>query len=376
LVNPFYFRELPLTAPFCDRQKEMEELISHAKNKANVVLFSPRRYGKTSLVKRVQNELGEPGIVTLYIDFFGVNSVEDVAARSASRLYSFCHKDNSLFKKAMRFFSSWRPVIRPDPEYGMSLTVESIAGKRGMELLEDVLLGFGKFIHEHQNGFHIVIDEFQEIAELRESLQIEGIMRSHIQTHRNASYFFVGSRRRILSEIFNERKRPFYRSAINYPLAPLPVDEAAAFIVEQFRHGGKNCPQEIAKRVAERVRGYPYYIQRVPYSIFEISGEKISEDDYTRGFIKTITEERPVYEAMLQVLAPQQIKLLSSLAEEPTDKPYSAGYMAKYNLGSIGGVQGAIKKLIDLDYIEKVNGVLQVVDPLFSIWLRHLKGGI
>ncbi|MDP3029131.1 MAG: hypothetical protein Q8O04_06490 [Deltaproteobacteria bacterium] len=354
----------------------MEELISHAKNKANVVLFSPRRYGKTSLVKRVQNELGEPGIVTLYIDFFGVNSVEDVAARSASRLYSFCHKDTGLLKKAMRVFSSWRPVIRPDPEYGMSLTVESIAGKRGMELLEDVLLGFGKFMQEHQNGFHIVIDEFQEIAELRESLQIEGIMRSHIQTHRNASYFFVGSRRRILSEIFNERKRPFYRSAINYPLAPLPVDEAAAFIVEQFRHGGKNCPQEIAKRVAERVRGYPYYIQRVPYSIFEISGEKISEDDYTRGFIKTITEERPVYEAMLQVLAPQQIKLLSSLAEEPTDKPYSAGYMAKYNLGSIGGVQGAIKKLIDLDYIEKVNGVLQVVDPLFSIWLRHLKGGI
>ncbi len=376
MVNPFYFRELPLTAPFCDRQKEMEELISHAKNKANVVLFSPRRYGKTSLVKRVQNELGEPGIVTLYIDFFGVNSVEDVAARSASRLYSFCHKDNGLLKKAMSFFSSWRPVIRPDPEYGMSLTVESIAGKRGMELLEDVLLGFGKFIKEHQNGFHIVIDEFQEIAELRESLQIEGMMRSHIQTHRNASYFFVGSRRRILSEIFNERKRPFYRSAINYPLAPLPVDEAAAFIVEQFRHGGKNCPQEIAKRVAERVRGYPYYIQRVPYSIFEISGKKISEDDYTRGFIKTITEERPVYEAMLQVLAPQQIKLLSSLAEEPTDKPYSAGYMAKYNLGSIGGVQGAIKKLIDLDYIEKVNGVLQVVDPLFSIWLRHLKGGI
>ncbi|MDP2800149.1 MAG: hypothetical protein Q8O60_09770, partial [Deltaproteobacteria bacterium] len=168
----------------------MEELISHAKNKANVILFSPRRYGKTSLVKRVQNKLEEPGIVTLYIDFFGVNSVEDVAARSASRLYSFCHKDNSLLKKAMRLLSSWRPVIRPDPEYGMSLTVESIAGKRGMELLEDVLLGFGRFIKEHQIGFHIVIDEFQEIAKLRESLQIEGIMRSHIQTHRNASYFF------------------------------------------------------------------------------------------------------------------------------------------------------------------------------------------
>ncbi|MGQ9570783.1 MAG: hypothetical protein ACUVUQ_08085 [Thermodesulfovibrionales bacterium] len=99
-----------------------------------------------------------------------------------------------------------------------------------------------------KKGFHVVIDEFQEVAELRESLQIEGIMRFHIQTHRNASYFFVGSRRRILSEIFNERKRPFYRSAINYPLCPLPLDESTNFIVEQFKRGGKTCPEEIAKK--------------------------------------------------------------------------------------------------------------------------------
>jgi AAA+ ATPase superfamily predicted ATPase len=365
---------LPLTAPFCDRKKETKELLSHARNRANVVLFSPRRYGKTSLVKRIQAELPRGGITALYVDFFGVYSLEDIASRLASRLYSFCYKDENFLKKAMRFLSSWRPVIRPDPEYGMSITAEPAGKRRGFELLEDVLAGFGKFMETGKKGFHVVIDEFQEIAELRESLQIEGIMRSHIQTHKNASYFFVGSRRRILSEIFNERKRPFYRSAVNYPLGPLPLDESTTFIVEQFKRGGKTCPADIAGKIAKRVGGYPYYIQRVPYSIYEVSGKHVTEEDYSKGFIKAVSEERSLYEAMLQILAPQQIKLLSALSEEPTDKPYSTEYMNRYNLGSIGGVQGAIKRLIDLDYIEKKNEMLYVVDTVFGLWIRHLRG--
>lgn len=177
----------------------------------------------------------------------------------------------------------------------------------------------------------------------------------------------VSSRR-----LLNERKRPFYRSAISYPLSPLPIAEVISFIVGQFKRGGKSCPEYIAGRIAERVRGYPYYIQRLSYSIFEVSGKKVTQEDYTKGFKRTIDEEKLVCEAMLQGLAPQQIKLLTSLAEEPTDKPYSSVYMAKHNLGSVGGIQGALKKLLDLDYIEKKDNTLQVVDPVFAIWLRHL----
>ena len=175
MQNPFYFRVLPVTAPFCNREKELDQLISHAQNKANVVLFSPRRYGKTSLVQRVQEGLKRKGLATVYIDLFGIDSLEDMGARMASRLYSYCHKDESLFKKAMVFLSSWRPVIRPDPEYGVSLTVEPSMGRKGIELLNSTLDGFGKFIQEEKKGVHIVFDEFQEIAELRESLQTEGV---------------------------------------------------------------------------------------------------------------------------------------------------------------------------------------------------------
>lgn len=374
-MNPFCFRELPLTAPFCNRKKEIQEIVSHSKNRANVVIFSPRRYGKTSLIKRIQERLKKENVIAIYIDFFGVDSIEDVAARLATKLYAFCYKNEGLLKKATRILSMWRFVMRPDPEYGIALSVEPTARKRGGELLEETLSGFGRFIQDVNQSFSIAIGEFQEIVELKESLQIEGIMRSHIQTHGNASYLFVGSRRRILKDMFNERKRPFYRSAINYPLSPLPADEAALFIQVQFKKAGKNCPDRIAKKIVEKVSGYPYYIQRIPYSIFEVSGKNVTEDDYSSGFAKAINEEKLVYETMLQVLSPNQIKLLSALAEQPTDRPYAAEYISFFNLGSIGGIQGAMKKLINLDYIEKDSGIFRAVDPVFGIWLRHLKGG-
>lgn len=374
MQNPFYFRVLPLTGPFFNREKELDQLIAHAQNRANVVFFSPRRFGKTSLVQRVQERLQRKGLATVYIDLFGIDSPEDLAARMASRLYSYCHKNEGLFKRAMTFLSSFRPVVRPDPEYGFSLTVEQSVGWKGTDLLNGTLEGFGKFIQEEKKGVHIVFDEFQEITELRESLQIEGIMRSHIQTHSGASYFFVGSRRRVLNDIFNTRKRPFYRSSISFPLGPLPLEEGVRFIVEQFKRGGKSCPEEIGKKIFEKTGGYPYYVQRVPYSIFEISGKKVTGDDYIKGFRKTVEEEGIVYEAMVQGLSLQQIKLLSALAQEPTEKPYSVDYLARHSLGSIGGVQGALKRLLELDFVERKDNLLIIVDPLFGIWLKHLKG--
>lgn len=375
MPNPFYFRELPLEAPFCDRHTELKELVSHAKNRANMLIFSPRRYGKTSLVKRVQDILSREGVQTVYIDFIAVNSIEDIAGRLANKLYTYCHKNETLLKKATRVLSMWRFVMRPDEEMGISLSVEPTVRTRGFELLEETLTGFGRFMKDLDKTFNIVIDEFQEITELKDSHKIEGVMREHIQTHSNASYFFVGSRRRVLQDIFNQKKRAFYQSAINYPIAPLPHDDAVEFIVGQFKKGGKELRREIAGRVVERIRGYPYYVQRIPYSIFECSGKRIvTEEDYTGGFAKAIDEEKLVFEAMLRALAPTQIKLLGAFAEQATGKPFAAEYIARFSLGSVGTIQGAMKKLISLDYIELENGVYRIVDPVFGIWLRHLKG--
>ena len=209
--NPFYLQEVPVDEPLCDRENELKELQSYAEAKANVVIFSPRRFGKTSLVRRVQSWLVDNGAVVIFADFFGVGSVEDVAARLAKAVYGFTHGKSSLWKTALRTLLPFRPVLKPDPSGGISLNVEpASAGRSGLELLEETIVSIHQFIESAHQLVHIALDEFQEIVTLKEALQIEAVLRTHIQRQK-ASYFFVGSRRRVLSGIFNERQRPFSR---------------------------------------------------------------------------------------------------------------------------------------------------------------------
>lgn len=371
MVNPFTFSELAVDEAFCNREKELKELSSHALNKANVVLYSPRRYGKTSLVKRVQADVAKKGVITLYMDFFGVDSVGGIVEQVVSCFYKYCH----LHKKTKWFFSGLRPTMKIDPRDGSaSFSIEPSEKRRGIDLLRETLEEFGKVTQSHKDGFHVVFDEFQELTEIPEARQIEGVMRSSIQTHRNISYFFVGSRRRILLAMFNEKKRPFFQSAINYALGPLPEEQAVGFIIERFKAGGKKCPPHIARDIYTSVGGYPFYIQRIPYSIYEVSqGNGIGPDDYHRGFAKAIEEQKAYYESLLVPLSIQQKRLFTAISNEPTANPFSVKYMFNHNLGSYGGVQGAFKKLLNLDYIEKrADGRYCVVDPVFAKW--HCQG--
>lgn len=370
--NPFYFKVLPLDYPFCNRIKELSDLVSYAKGKANVLVYSPRRYGKTSLIKRVQNELAKKGAITIFADFFGVSSVDDVASRLARSVYEVTRTKEGLFSSAIKFLKTFRPVLKPDESGSVSLTVEPSSSKTsGMELLEETMSSIGEFISKTNSLFNIALDEFQEIVELKDAPKIEGILRTHIQKH-EASYFFIGSRRHILLGIFNDKQRPFFQSAINYKIEALPHDELLSFIVDMFAKGGKSCPRSSAGSIAKLVHEHPYYSQKLAFFIYETAGKEIAEDNVREGFSDLLGSEQPVFEAILQGLAPQQIALLKAIAEEQAAAIFSVNYMKNHRLGSTGGVQGAIKRLLALDLVEKNDSsVWRVVDPIFADYLRE-----
>jgi len=123
-VNPFTLKEIADGSAFCDRQKELKDLIGFGAAGENVLLYSPRRYGKTSLVRKVQGHLESDGAITAYCDLFGVSSIEDVAGRIARSIYTITRKDESLFQKAIRFLTSFRPVLSPSPDGGVSVSVQ------------------------------------------------------------------------------------------------------------------------------------------------------------------------------------------------------------------------------------------------------------
>ncbi len=372
MSNPFTLRVIPPGSPFCNRKLELKELCSHARNKTNVVLFSPRRYGKTSLVKKLQRNLEREGYLTIYSDFFLVTSDNDVAQRMAKSIYTVLHQRESFLKKGARFlktFKTFRPVFKPSADQGVVLSIEPVsADLSGIELLDQVMGEFGDFVRKQTMaaGVHIAIDEFQEITDLKGS-QVEGVLRTHIQEHQ-ASYFFVGSRRRILLDIFNKKSRPFYQSAMMYPLKALPHDELTRFMSNQFKKGGKKCPKVIAEKISEKIVQYPYYAQALAYHVYEISAKVVEEQDINNAFEKLIASERYGYEGIVQDLTGPQIALLKALATHPTSKIMSKEYMQAHRL-SVGGIQYARKKLEDLDLIERHKELWRIVDPVFGLWL-------
>lgn len=350
----------------------MSDLISHADGMANVLLYSPRRYGKTSLVKRVQAALAEKGVCTFFVDFFGVTSVDDVAARLAKGVFEATKSQEGLFKTALKFITSFRPVLKPDEKGGVSISIEPASSRRGgLEVLEETMASLGEFIKGSRDLVHIALDEFQEIVELKEALQLEGVMRSHIQRQK-ASYFFIGSRRRILLNIFNERQRPFFQSAINYQLGALPHDELSEFVVKLFVAGGKECRLQSAELISNMVLQHPYYSQKLAFFAYQLSDDEVLEEDISAAYQVLIDSERPVFESIVQGLAPKQIALLKAIAEEPAASIFSIDYMKRHGLGSTGGVQGAVKKLASLDLIEqKACQRWEVVDPILNVWLKR-----
>jgi len=346
--NPFHIKEIPVSGAFCDRKRELTELISYAESGTNVVLFSPRRYGKTSLTRRIQ-------------------------AKLAKAIYVITHTNESIFHKAIKFITSYRPVLESNMDGTISISVQPAFKKSGMDLLTETMDALEKFVTDIKIPIHIAFDEFQELVEVDKSPAVEGILRHYIQ-HMGCSFFFIGSRRRILLEIFNDRKRPFFQSAMNYELKPLPKQDIVSFIQTRFKSGKKHISKEYAIQIADLIAQHPYYMQKLCFLLYDRIKTNVTEQDIFSAYNQLLNDEKFAFENILQGLTSKQISLLDALAREPEAKIYSAHYINKYTLGSTGGVQKNIQVLSRLDLVEKDLHTKQwsIVDPVFRKWLIKL----
>ena len=371
-TNPFYLKALPEIADhlFCNRVQEIAHLVRMAESKNDVVIYAPRRFGKTSLVRRVQRRLAAAGAITIFTDFSGVGSVNDVAIKLATAVYEVTHGNEALWKKAIRVLTSFRPVLRPSSDgTSMEITAEVAAGRTGMELLEAVMKELHAFVNDSDCLVNVVFDEFQEIVVLPDAGKIEATMRTHIQQYQ-ASHFYVGSRRRLLQKMFNDEQRPFFRSSLNFNLEGLPSGELVPFLVGLFAEGGKELSPGTALALVDLVDCHPHYTIKLCYHVFELSAGEVTNDEVFAGLEALLADDRMLFESWIGALPPQQRLLLRALAKDPTDKLMATDYGRKHDLGSSTGIAHSGKQLQNLDYIEEgEDRIWRVVDPLFSRWL-------
>jgi hypothetical protein len=375
--NPFTIGIIDDDHHFCNRIKEKDELKRYAMSGENVVMLSPRRLGKSSLVGRVQKNLANEGFLTIYVDFFSVISEQDVISRIASAFAKAIGKgfDNqTTMEKVGQFFSKMIVSMEPTPE-GPRFSFRFNPDVKPDQHIEDMLADLQNYVTKHNLRSQVTFDEFQEITVLPESKRIEGSLRSQIQHHRDICYFFVGSRRRMLQDMFSNRNRPFYKSAFQFVLEVIPLEEFTGFIMERFQVSGKSCSKEIADYIYNQVRGYSYYVQKLSFIVWELTENQVVKPAVQDAYMKLIKMEEMGFTGIWGGLTLNQKKLLRAIAEDPTANPYGMEFIAKHHL-SVGGVQSAMNVLRDEDNIEQVEEdkvkTYRVTDPVFGAWVKNV----
>src|SRR6266545_3851747 len=224
-VNPFRFGDLALDEAFTDREEEVAELASDMRNGQNVVVFAPRRYGKTSLVLRAAQEAVVDGVLVGYCDLMRTPTKERFAAALAKTIWEdVAPAGSQLAERATSLFRGLRlrPSIEIDADTGsLRFSFDAVRRRRGGDIDETIerLLELPQDIaNERKRRVAVVLDEFQEVVKLDRAFP--NLMRAVFQTQPEVGHVYLGSKRHVLERIFNDKNEPFWRSAKQVELGP------------------------------------------------------------------------------------------------------------------------------------------------------------
>ncbi|MFZ4855905.1 MAG: AAA family ATPase [Desulfuromonadaceae bacterium] len=354
---------------FCNRVAEIGLLSRNMLSGIHTVVYAPRRYGKSSLARRVLAEL-EPGMTGVYVDLFSITTADDAAEKMyrsiVNALGRHAADKNSLGSRITTFFKRLRVSLEFDqasgtPEFSVSL------GDVAAEIhLESVIANLDDYCADNRIKVCLVLDEFQEICNLKESKKIEALLRSGMQVAQHVTFMMLGSRRTILRDMFEDRKRPFYKSSYVMKLQPMPRDEFADYLVRQFAAGELLLPREEADQIVAFTEAYPYYTQKLAMLYYDMKrpGASIAE---AQQFL--VEMESADCENIFVGLTNHQKRFLRAIATAHPANIFAAAFLAAHRLGSQGGVQSSLAKLKKLDLVEQDEIGWRVTDPILCKWL-------
>lgn len=372
-MNPFVYGERVGGENFCNRVREIKELTSEILSGQNIMIYSPRRYGKTSLIDNVMRETSEKGILTIYIDLFPIISIEDfvrVALKAVSKLLSVSPRN--MLEKIKTFFTHISPSLSMSvgedgtPSVGINFSKAEI-----LPAVEDIFNGLYRYVKSKKKRAVVVLDEFQQLGELDDT-RIEKALRSIIQGHREISYVFLGSKKHLIYDMFNNPARPFYKSTAHFPLGKINVVEFSEFISKKFLDSNRDIGSGTARYIVKTAEAHPYYTQMLSHMIWERvnDGEKIGKRHVNAAVEKILEREQPAFTNLWDNLTLKQKRLLLALAlRKPNDKVFSSDFLEKHRLTSSGTVQRGIKSLINKSIVDKDGDVLDINDIFLKLWL-------
>ena len=271
-TNPFTFGDLALDEAFTDREDELQELASDMRNGQNVLVYAPRRYGKSSLVLRAAQEAMQGRALVGYCDVMKTPTKERLAAALAKTIYAdIASPVGQAFERAAELFRGLRvrPTMEVDSDGMLRFTFQPGRRKTDIdETIERLLELLGELAGERKRRVVIIFDEFQEIVSL--DAKFPNLMRAVFQGQPEVSHVYLGSKQHILERIFNDRNEPFWRSAKQLEIGTIAPAKFAPFIRERFLGSGKSITDDALERLFEITGGHPYGTQELAYFVWEL----------------------------------------------------------------------------------------------------------
>lgn len=369
LDNPFLVYGYEGPEYFCDRVAETEKLISNLRNGWNVTLVSPRRMGKTGLIKHAfyQLQQEEPESVCIYIDIFGTNSLHDfVQTLGTAMLNAMFSKSEKLLQKVMQLFSAWRPVLSADPLTGapsLSVTLEPTQTEFDLKTIFDYLKSSGKQVY-------LAIDEFQQIDEYPEK-GTEALLRSYIQFIHNVHFIFSGSKQHLMTDMFMSPRRPFYQSTWLMDLEPIAESSYYAFAAAFFQKKGGSLSQEAFHDIYSRMEGHTWYIQTILKVLYATAMTVGDSTQVTQAIQEIINTNASYYASILPLLPEKQRDVVKAIAAEGVvTAPTAGAFIHRYHLKSASTMKSAIDALVNKEIIYHHAKGYMVYDRFFAKWLK------
>ncbi len=378
MENPFVYGKVVRGKYFADREAEIAELKNDIASSQNVIVFSPRRYGKTSLILEVLDRVKDDGLLTCYIDLFKVTSQETFIAayaREVARLQG--GRIQTMLKKIRDLLPRLVPkVVMKGEKVDLEVEFEFDPRADKGPLFDDLFEAVATMSLQTGKKAVVVFDEFQEIRGWDVKGQIERQMRTHFQMHESVSYIFMGSKRHLMQELFRNKNRPFYRFGRHFPLGKIPKDEFAEFIQRHFEETGYQTDPDAIREILHVADDHPYYTQLLCHILWDRKRQEkvIAKEDIYLAVQEVFMREAHAFHDIWDMLPLKSRQLLVALAKEESSqvRPFSSGFLQKHNLGSASSVQRAITRLLEEEVLEKTNGGYQFTDVFFKRWLRQM----
>ena len=374
IANPFISVGYRGPRYFCDRREERNQLTQYMLDGVNVTLFSIRRIGKTGLIHHVFYPFRKSRkVACIYVDILSSNNLSDFTNQVATAVYNRFPPNNSLGKKIMNSFMQFRPVISFDELTGspsLGLTLETDAQKE--KTIGQIL----NFLDNQGIKVIIAIDEFQQILNYPEK-NTEAILRTYIQQLKNTSFIFSGSNQRMMHEIFNSAKRPFFASCSNMNLDFISGNEYRKFIRKKFKENQRSIDDECLDFICYWTKLHTFFVQHLCFTLFAQNKSENGIEEARKAAFSVLKLNESNFFQYKNLLTKAQWNLLCAIAgEEQVFKPQSKKFINKYNLGTPALVKRGLDALIKKELVFYNTAIetpyYEVYDKYLMRWVQNL----